>query len=323
MEISADLMKELYKKMLKIRRFEEATAKYYAAGLVYGFVHLYIGEEAIATGACAAIKEDDFVTSTHRGHGHLIAKGGDIELMMAELFAKKTGYCKGKGGSMHICDLSLGIIGSNGIVGAGLPLAVGAGFGAKVLGKGQVCLCFFGDGAANRGTFHESINLASIWNLPIIYICENNLYGISGCTRDTMNICDISERSKSYGIPGFSIDGNDVLAVYNTTLEAVNNARNGKGPSLIECKTWRHRGHWEGDLDRYRNKEEHRYWLLKDPIINFAKVLLEQKIATNNDLEKYDSEIKLELDNAIKFAKESPFPDPCELYTDVYKEKIN
>jgi TPP-dependent pyruvate/acetoin dehydrogenase alpha subunit len=319
MKIGNDLMKDLYKTMIKIRRFEEATAKYYAAGLIPGFVHLYIGEEAIATGACAAIQSNDFITSTHRGHGHLIAKGGDLKLMMAELFAKRTGYCKGKGGSMHICDMSLGIIGSNGIVGAGLSIAVGVGYGAKVFGKGQVCLCFFGDGASNRGTFHESINLASTWNLPIVYICENNLYGISGCARDTMNICDISERSKSYGIPGYSIDGNDIMAVYNTTIEAVDNAREGKGPSLIECKTWRHHGHWEGDLDQYRDKKEHSSWLLKDPIINFANKLIKEKVADQNHIDRVDDEIKTEVEKAIEFAKSSPYPDPEELYADVYK----
>lgn len=319
MDISNNLMKEFYKKMIKIRRFEEATAKFYAAGVIPGFVHLYIGEEAIATGACAAIRDNDFITSTHRGHGHLIAKGGDLKLMMAELFAKSTGYCKGKGGSMHICDLSIGIIGSNGIVGAGLSLAVGVGYGAQVLGEQQVCLSFFGDGASNRGTFHESINLASTWNLPVVYICENNLYGISGCARETMNICDISERAKSYGIPGYSIDGNDVTAVYLKTMEAVKNARNGGGPSLIECKTWRHRGHWEGDLDQYRNKDEHTSWLLKDPIINFASKLIEEGIADQAELNRYNEEIKNEVKKAVEFAEESAFPDPKELYEDVYK----
>lgn len=319
MKIDNDLMKELYQKMLKIRRFEEATAKHYAAGTIHGFVHLYIGEEATAAGACAAIRDDDYITSTHRGHGHLIAKGGDLKLMMAELFAKKTGYCKGKGGSMHICDMSLGIIGSNGIVGAGLPIAVGVGYGAQVFDKSQVCLCFFGDGASNRGTFHESINLASIWNLPIVYICENNLYGISGCARDTMNITDISERSKSYGIPGCTVDGNNVLDVYNATLEAVDNARKGKGPSLVECKTWRHRGHWEGDLDKYRDKKEHASWLLKDPIVNFAKKLIKDGIVDQGDLDGYDDKINAEVEEAVEFAEKSDFPDTAELYTDVYK----
>jgi pyruvate dehydrogenase E1 component alpha subunit len=319
MNMHNDLMKDLYKTMIKIRRFEEATAKYYAAGLIPGFVHLYIGEEAIATGACAAIQNNDFITSTHRGHGHLIAKSGDLKLMMAELFAKRTGYCKGKGGSMHICDLNLGIIGSNGIVGAGLPIAVGVGYGAQVMDQKQVCLCFFGDGAANRGTFHESINLASTWNLPVVYICENNLYGISGCARETMNICDISERSKSYDIPGYSIDGNDVVSVYLTTLEAVNNARNGKGPSLIECKTWRHRGHWEGDLDQYRDKDEHTAWLLKDPIVNFANKLIKEGVLDQSHLDKIDDEIKAEVEEAIEFAKASDYPDTEELYRDVYK----
>jgi pyruvate dehydrogenase E1 component alpha subunit len=318
MEVSKNIKLNLYKTMLKIRRFEEMTAKYYAAGNIYGFVHLYTGEEGVAAGTCANLNMDDYITSTHRGHGHLIAKGGDVKLMMAELFAKKTGYCKGKGGSMHICDLSLGIIGSNGIVGAGLPIAVGVGFAAKNNGKKQVCICFFGDGAANRGTFHESINLASAWDLPVVYVCENNLYGISGCARETMNINDISIRAKSYGIPGVTVEGNDVLAVMEATSKAIERARNGQGPSIVECKTWRHRGHWEGDLDLYRDKKEHEKWLGKDPIKNFATQLIKEKIASKEDLDAIEAKILLELDKAVEYAKTSPQPDPDDLFTDVY-----
>ena len=318
MKMSKKLMMHLYEKMIKIRRFEERAAKLYAAGKIPGFVHLYIGEEAIAAGVCANLKKDDYITSTHRGHGHLIAKGGDVSLMMAELLAKKTGYCKGKGGSMHISDLSLGILGSNGIVGAGLPIAVGAGYASKVKSKGQVCICFFGDGASNRGTFHESINLASIWNLPIIYVCENNYYGISGCSRDTMNIRNISTRSKSYGIPGITVDGNDVTAVYKATAQAIKKVRNGNGPILIECKTWRHRGHWEGDPDHYRDKEEHKQWLLKDPIQNFTGNLLENKVATQAELKKIETQILAEIEAAVEFADASSEPNVEDLYKDVY-----
>ena len=318
MKIDKKTMINLYETMLKIRRFEEMAVKYYAAGSIPGFVHLYIGEEAVAAGTCANLGKDDYITSTHRGHGHLIAKGGDVKLMMAELFAKKTGYCKGKGGSMHICDLSLGIIGSNGIVGAGFPIAVGAGFTAKAKGKGQVCVCFFGDGASNRGTFHESINLTSVWHLPVVYVCENNLYGISGCARDTMNIKNISVRSKSYDIPGATVEGNDPLAVMEATKKAIDRAREGKGPSIVECRTWRHRGHWEGDLDLYRDKQEHKRWLGKDPIVNFAKKILKENAATQKELDGIEAKIMLELDRAVEFAKNSPLPDPDDLFTDVY-----
>lgn len=318
MKASKETMIGLYETMLKIRRFEEMAVKYYAAGNIPGFVHLYIGEEAVAAGTCANLKKDDYITSTHRGHGHLIAKGGDVKLMMAELFAKKTGYCKGKGGSMHICDMSLGIMGSNGIVGAGLPIAIGAGFAARARGKGQVCVCFFGDGASNRGTFHESLNLTSVWDLPVVYVCENNLFGISGCSRDTMNICDISVRSKSYDIPGITVEGNDPLAVMEATATAIERARKGQGPSIVECKTWRHRGHWEGDLDLYRDKEEHKQWLAKDPIKTFSNKILQEKIASQKELDDIEAKIMLELDKAVEFAKNSPLPDPEDLFTDVY-----
>ena len=316
-EIKENLL-SMYEKMYKIRKFEETTVKYYAAGLVPGFVHIYIGEEAVATGACAALGKNDYITSTHRGHGHLIAKGGDVKLMMAELFAKKTGYCKGKGGSMHICDLSLGIMGSNGIVGAGLSIAAGVGVASKMRGEGQVVVCFFGDGASNRGTFHESINMASVFKLPVIYICENNFYGISGCTKDTMNIKDIAVRASSYGIPGIEIDGNDVEAVYNTTKSAVELARTGGGPTLIVAKTWRHRGHWEGDPDTYRNEQECQEWLKKDPIIRFSESLISRGFASKSEIEGIQKKVSDEVNAAVEFAKQSPTPDPEDLFADVY-----
>ncbi len=312
-----DLLK-MYERMYTIRKFEESTAKNYAMGNVPGFVHLYIGQEAVATGVCQALKKDDYITSTHRGHGHLIAKGGDVKLMMAELFAKKTGYCKAKGGSMHICDLSLGIMGSNGVVGAGLSIAVGVGMAARMEDKGQVCVCFFGDGAANRGTFHESINMASIYKLPIIYVCENNLYGISGCTRETMNITDISIRSSSYGIPGIKLDGNNIVEVYNAAKSAVDLARSGGGPTLIEAKTWRHRGHWEGDPDNYRNPSECQSWLELDPIPRFANYLIETNIAEKKEIKGLEEQVVNTINSAIAFAKESPIPEKKDLYTDVY-----
>ncbi len=320
MQINKQKMLSMYKTMLTIRRFEEKVVKLYASGSITGAAHLYIGEEAIATGVCANLKPDDYITSTHRGHGHLIAKGGKLELMMAELFQKKTGYCKGKGGSMHICDMSLGIIGSNGIVGAGLVISVGAGQTCKTNAKGQVCICFFGDGAANRGTFHEGINMASIWKLPIIFVCENNYYGISGCQREMMNICDISDRAKSYGIPGLTVEGNDVIAVYNATAEAVERARSGAGPTLLEFRTWRHRGHWEGDPDEWRKKEEHEMWLQREPIGNFSIFLIENKHATQEEITRIENEVTEELSNAINYAKDSPDVTIDQLYEDVYYE---
>lgn len=320
MLVNKEKMLEMYKTMVTIRKFEEMVAKLYASGAITGAVHLYSGEEAIATGVCANLQDKDYITSTHRGHGHLIAKGGKLNLMMAELFQKKTGYCKGKGGSMHICDMSLGIIGSNGIVGAGLVISVGAGQTCKVNGKEQVCVCFFGDGAANRGTFHEGINMASIWKLPVIFVCENNYYGISGCQRDMMNICDISDRAKSYGIPGFTADGNDVIAVYTATAKAVERARKGFGPTLLEFRTWRHRGHWEGDPDEWRKKEEHDMWLKKEPIGNYNNFLLGNGHATRAELTKIEEEVIKELSDAINYAKESPDVDSEQLYEDVYYE---
>jgi pyruvate dehydrogenase E1 component alpha subunit len=322
MEIKKDTMLSLYRKMISIRAFEEKTSEMYAAGNIPGFVHLYLGEEAVASGVCENLTVEDYITSTHRGHGHLIGKGGDMKLMMAELYAKKTGYCKGKGGSMHICDLNLGILGSNGIVGAGLPIAVGAGYACKVKGKGQVAVCFFGDGASNRGTFHESINMASIWDLPVVYVCENNFYGISGSQRELMKVKHVSERAAGYGIPGVTVDGNDVLAVYEAAGEAIARAREGKGPTLLECITWRHHGHWEGDPDYkqhiYRDPEECCEWLKKDPIPRFEKYLLGNKIASQADIDKIINDVNEKLVEAVRFAEESPVPEVSSLLEDVY-----
>lgn len=324
MSLTSEQLLTMYKTMVTIRKFEEKVAKFYASGLITGAVHLYKGEEAIATGVCANLKPDDFITSTHRGHGHLIAKGGKLKLMMSELFQKKTGYCKGKGGSMHICDMSLGIIGSNGIVGAGLVISPGAGLTCKKNGKGQVCICFFGDGASNRGTFHEGINMASIWKLPVVFVCENNYYGISACQRDMMNICDISDRAKSYGIPGITEEGNDVVAVYNATAKAIQRARSGDGPTLLEFRTWRHSGHWEGDPDEWRQKEEYGQWLAKDPIKNFSAYLIENKYSSKQNLNNIGVLVAAELEDAIDYANKSPEVTVDQLYEDVfYQVQLN
>lgn len=310
MDIPEEKLVRMYRTMLRIRYFENRVKELFAAGEVPGSVHLYLGEEAIAAGVCAALKEEDYITSTHRGHGHILAKGGEMKYMMAELYGKATGYNKGKGGSMHIAWPDLGILGANGIVGAGIPIATGAAFSAKYRNSDQVTICFFGDGAASEGTFHESINIASFLQLPVIYICENNQYGVSTRQRDVRNIEDIADRAAAFGIPGLVIDGNDVLAVYEATYEAVVRARNGEGPTLIECKTYRWRPHFEGEPDTYRPPEEVRHWLNREPIMPFRKQLLDQQVLTAADAEKIEQEVVQELDEAVDFARQSPFPDP-------------
>ncbi|MEA4854501.1 MAG: thiamine pyrophosphate-dependent dehydrogenase E1 component subunit alpha [Christensenella sp.] len=322
MKQDKETLLKIYRNMLAIRKFEYAARELYANGLLLGGAHLYAGEEAIATGVCSVLNDNDFITSTHRGHGHLIAKGGDLKLMMAELAGKATGYCKGKGGSMHICDMDLGILGSNGIVGAGLPIAVGAGYACKSFDKGQVSVCFFGDGASNRGTFHESITLAAAYNLPVIYVLENNFYGISGSQRKLTKLVNLSDRAKAYGIPGETADGNDVEAVVAATKRAVDRARKGEGPTLLEFKTWRHFGHFEGDPDEkqfiYRDKAEHEEWLKKDPIPRYQAKLVADKVATQKELDEIEKKVDEEIATATKFAEDSPYPDVSTLTEDVY-----
>ena len=318
MEISKETLLGMYRKMLTIRRFEERAAELYAAGRMPGFVHLYVGEEAVATGVCASLTDRDFITSTHRGHGHVIAKGGKTELMMAELYGKATGYCKGKGGSMHIADVDLGILGANGIVGAGQPISVGAAFACKYRKTDAVAVCFFGDGASNRGTFHEAMNMASSFKLPVVFVCENNMYGISNYQKHHMNISDIADRAGAYGVPGVSVDGNDVIAVYEAASEAVARARRGDGPSIVECKTWRQRGHFEGDPAKYKDPEEQKAWLAKDPIPRIEAKLIELGMATQADLDQMRAKVNEEIEAAVKFAEDSPEPGDDELLTDVW-----
>ncbi|HHW54524.1 MAG TPA: thiamine pyrophosphate-dependent dehydrogenase E1 component subunit alpha [Firmicutes bacterium] len=308
----------MYRKMVEIRIFESRVAELFAAGKIPGFVHLYIGEEAVAVGACANLKDTDFITSTHRGHGHCIAKGGRLDLMMAELFGKETGYCKGKGGSMHIADVEIGILGANGIVGGGLGIAPGAGLSAKMRGTDQVTICFFGDGASNQTTFHEGINLASAWKLPVIFVCENNQYGISLHQSRHQNITDIADRATAYGIPGVVVDGNDVMAVYEAVGEAVKRARAGEGPSLVECKTYRWRGHFEGDPQMYRPQEEIEEWKAKDPIPRFEALLAEMGVMTAEEAEAIRKEVAAEVEAAVEFAEKSPEPAPEAALEDLY-----
>lgn len=321
MKIPQKKLIELYTVMLRIRAFEERIVDLYARGLVPGLAHLYIGEEAVAAGVCTQLKEDDFITSTHRGHGHVIAKGAEIKFMMAELYGKKTGYCKGKGGSMHIADMELGILGANGIAGGGLPIAVGAAMSAKWRGTDQVAVCFFGDGSSNNGTFHESINLASVHKAPVVFVCENNLYGISVGQHKHQAIKDISIRAKSYNLPGVTVDGNDVIEVYSAAAKAIKRARAGDGPTLMECKTYRIRGHHEGDPNqgsRYRDKKDIQAWKKKDPLKKLSDKLITDKILTNKKLADLEKNTSAEIDEAVSYANESPFPNLEEIYQDVY-----
>ncbi|KGO15511.1 pyruvate dehydrogenase (acetyl-transferring) E1 component subunit alpha [Clostridium botulinum] len=311
---------EMYKTMLKIRKFEQVAMNIFAEGKIPGFVHLYIGEEAVATGVCANLKDSDYITSTHRGHGHILAKGGDLKFMMAELFGKATGYCKGKGGSMHIADATKGILGANGIVGAGHNIAVGAGLSAQYRGTHQVCVCFFGDASTNQGTFHESLNMASVWKLPVVFVCENNLYGISMSQNRHQAIKDVADRGVAYNVPGIVVDGNDVFAVYEAAKEAIKRAREGKGPTLIECKTYRHRGHFEGDPCVYKPTEEQEEWLAKDPIPRFEKYLVENEILTEEKLKEVQNKVESQIDEAVDFANNSPYPELESVLEDVYTD---
>jgi pyruvate dehydrogenase E1 component alpha subunit len=318
MDISKEKMVDMYTNMNKIRTFEMRVSELFAAGKIPGFVHLYVGEEAVATGVCANLGDSDYITSTHRGHGHLISKGGDVKFMMAELFGRKTGYCKGKGGSMHIADRDLGILGANGIVGAGPPLATGAALALKYQGRDSVAVCFFGDGASNQGTTHEAMNLATCWKLPVIFVNENNMYGISSCTLNSMCIPNIADRAAAYDMPGISVDGNDVMAVYEAASEAIKRAKQGQGPTLVECKTYRHRGHFEGDPCVYRNQEELEQWKKKDPIPRFEQKLVEMGVLTPQKIEEIKNSLKNQIAAAEQFAEGSPYPDASELLEDLY-----
>jgi len=318
MSISKEKMIQMYTTMYRIRQFESKLQEFFAAGKIPGFVHLYLGEEAVAAGACAALRKEDYITSTHRGHGHLIAKGGDLKLMMAEIYGKRTGYCKGKGGSMHIADVDLGILGANGIVGGGGPIAAGAGMAIQYRGEDRVAVCFFGDGASNQGTTQEALNLASAWELPVVFVNENNGYGISCPISKSMAITDIADRAAGYDMPGVIVDGNDVTAVHEAISAAVERARKGEGPSLIECKTYRWRGHFEGDACVYREKDELDEWVKKDPVPRFAKKLVDEGILTKKELDKLHAAVDTELQEAIAFAEESPLPEPADMFEDVY-----
>ncbi len=318
MEVSREKLVEMYLKMLEIRHFEEKVFELYGQNLVPGTIHLYAGQEAVAVGVCSALRKDDYITSTHRGHGHCIAKGADLKRVMAEILGRKTGYCKGKGGSMHIADFSIGMLGATAVVGAGLPIATGAALSIKLRGTNQTVACFFGDGASNQGTFHESLNIAAIWQLPILYVCENNLYAMGTRQSRVMLIKNIAERAVAYGIPGITVDGNDVLAVYKAAKNAVERAREGDGPTLLECKTYRHKGHSRMDPAKYRPKEEVEEWLRKDPIKRFRSKLLESNVLSQAEADEIEQAVIAEVEEAVKFALESPYPAPEEALEDIY-----
>ena len=314
---------DIYNRMVLMRKFEEKAGTIFSQGQLAGFLHLYIGEEAVGAGVCAALNDDDYIVSTHRGHGHLIAKGGDVNKIMAELFGKSTGYCKGKGGSMHVADFSKGMLGACGIVGGGIPIAVGAALTIKLKHTKQVAVSFFGDGASNEGSFHESVNFAAAQNLPVIFLVENNGYGEFTPQECSMRIKDIADRAAGYGIPGVIVDGMDAVSVYETVQEWVERVRNGEGPVLIEAKTHRKVGHSEGenaflDGQKYRIPEEEKIAMETCPIVNLKNYILENHAADEKELEEMDKNAQDKIDSAVEFAKNSPFPTEEDLYTDTW-----
>ena len=312
---------KLYRLMTRVRRFEETAVELFQAGQIPGFMHSSLGQEAVAVGVCSVLRKDDYITSTHRGHGHVLAKGADPKRMMAELFGRSTGYCKGKGGSMHIADFSAGVIGANGIVGAGLPIAGGAALSAKMQGKDYVTVCFFGDGAANQGSFHEALNLASIWELPVVYVCSNNLYAMSTPQSYHMRIKNIADRAVAYGFPGVVVDGNDITVVRETASAAVDRARAGGGPTLIECKTYRKLGHYVGDPATYRPADEVERWMERDPLVRFAGELKSEGVG-GEELSAIWEEALKEVEEAVAYAKSSPSPAPEESLEDLYVDRV-
>jgi pyruvate dehydrogenase E1 component alpha subunit len=321
MPLTPEKQLDMLRIMQTIRRFEERASDDFQTGAIYGVVHCYIGQEAVAVGVCSALTREDQIISTHRGHGHCIAKGADLKRMMAELYGRKTGYCKGKGGSMQIADFSIGMLGANGIVAGGIPIITGAGLAAQLDGAGRVAVSFFGDGAASAGPFHESLNIAALWKLPILYICENNHYGVNTPATEAVAIENVADRAAAYGVPGMIVDGNDVLAVYEVAEAAVKRARTGGGPTLIECKTYRWRAHTEikGTLDK-RPTEEIAEWKKKDPIQSFVSRLQAQGILSPEGWKKMDEEILQAIENAVQFAKESPFPDLTTALEDMFAD---
>lgn len=318
MKVSKEELLKWYKKMLHTRFFESQVDAFFAKGMIHGTTHLSIGQEAFAIGSTAALREDDLITSTHRGHGECIGKDADVNLMMAELMGKSNGYCKGKGGSMHIADLERGNLGANGVVGGGFAIAVGAALTQQMKKTGKVVLCYFGDGASNEGSFHESLNMAAIWKLPVVFMCTNNKYGMSMSTQRSMAIEHISSRAAAYGMPGVTVEGNDVFKVYEATLAAVERARKGEGPSIVEGLTYRWLGHSKSDANRYRTKEEIESWKERCPIKAFEKYLVENKVCTQAECEAITAAAKEDIARAVEFAQQGSYPGIETLEEDVY-----
>ncbi|MDP6377522.1 MAG: thiamine pyrophosphate-dependent dehydrogenase E1 component subunit alpha [Pseudomonadales bacterium] len=319
-ELTNDVLKDMHRCMVQIRRFEETAGKLMEDGKIPGALHLYVGEEAIASGVMAHLSKEDQITSTHRGHGHLIAKGGEFDRMFAELFGKATGYCKGKGGSMHISNMDLGMLGANGIVGGGPPIATGAAFSNKFRKTDNVACCFFGDGASNEGSLHEAANMAALFKLPVVFVCENNGFGEYTSQANHQAIVDVADRAQGYGMPGVIVDGMDAVAVFEGAREAIARARAGDGPTLLECKTYRFYDHVgvRGMGLSYRSDEEVEFWKKRDPIDQFEAKLREQNIMAEAEIQAVYEQVAAEIEAAVQFAEESPMPDPSTITEDVY-----
>jgi len=316
------IIDDLHRRMVRIRFFEEAAGRLFEANKIPGFVHLYVGQEAVAAGVCVALRDDDQISSTHRGHGHLVAKGGNLDKMMAELMGKATGYCQGKGGSMHICDLELNMLGANGIVGGGVPIAVGAGFANKYRGNDTVSVVFFGDGTTNIGAFHEAANMAAALQLPVLFVCENNEYAEYTARSKTMAIDDVVERAAAYGMPGQVVDGMNAVEVYEATRRALVTIRAGEGPWFLECKTYRYFNHHGIQTlgMKYRSDDEVAEWRERDAIVSLEQMMVEHAMATEADIEATRAAVLAEVDTAIEYAEASPLPDPSGLLDNVYTE---
>ena len=312
----------IYKKMNDIRRFELKAQSFFEENKLRGSVHLYVGQEAVAATVCSLLTDADYITSTHRGHGHCIAKGAELNQSMAELMGRATGYCRGRSGSMHIADFSKGNLGANAIVGGGVGIAVGAALAAQLKGTDQVAVSFFGDGASNQGVTHEAMNLAAVWRLPVIFVCENNGFGISVPTKESTSVTDISKRSAAYDIPGYTVDGNDVFQIDEAMNKAIERAKKGEGPTLIECKTYRWLGHWTGDPQVYRTREEVEQWKQKCPIKRLREYILEHSILTEEEVNEMEHRSQEEVEAAANFALESPEPDPATVMEDVFYENL-
>ena len=326
MDQERDLYMLMLRRMMLIREFEENVKQLVGQGELVGMAHCYIGEEAVAVGACAALRDDDYITGNHRSHGHPISKGGDVRRAMAELLGKATGYCKGKGGSMHLADFDIGILGESGIVASALPVAVGAAMGSRMQGNDRVVVAFFGDGASNQGACHEAMNLASIWDLPVIFLCENNQYAVTTSFKDSVAVENISDRASAYNMPGVLVDGQDVLAMYEATVQAVARGRAGLGPTLLEARTYRYEDHSEGLVrilrEPYRTDEELDWWRQRDPILLHSQWLMDQEIASAEEIEEVRQEVADTIAEALEFARESPYPDVADLMTDMYADPL-